>query len=159
MIYSKNGPIDPNSIEWTKPIFSEVSYGMFEKKPVGNSYPYDPLRACEIENMIHLWRSELEIQDINLINEFKTIFGKKFIINSISFDISKFIYYKIHMIAYNIGKIPKNIFSSFDIDIIPYENELFNEIQCIGLLNTANYLNSFQIRVGTNVIFYLTDVK
>ena len=159
VIYSKNGPIAPNSIEWTKPIFSEVSYGMFEKKPVGNSYPYDPLRACEIENMIHLWRSELEIQDINLINEFKTIFGKKFIINSISFDISKFIYYKIHMIAYNIGKIPKNIFSSFDIDIIPYENELFNEIQCIGLLNTANYLNSFQIRVGTNVIFYLTDVK
>ena len=159
IIYSKNGPINPFSIEWTYPILTEVSYGIFQKIPVGNSFPYDPLRACEIENMIHLWRSEYEIKNINLINEFKKIFSKKFYIKSIVFDISKLYFYKIQMTAFYIGKIPKNSFTNFDIDIIPYENELINEIQCIGLLNTVNYLNSFKIRVGMDVIFYLTDVK
>ena len=109
--------------------------------------------------MIHLWRSEYEIKNINLINEFKKIFSKKFYIKSIVFDISKLYFYKIQMTAFYIGKIPKNSFTNFDIDIIPYENELINEIQCIGLLNTVNYLNSFKIRVGMDVIFYLTDVK
>ena len=158
VIYSKNGPIEPNSIEWTKPIISNTSEGIFIKKPVGNSYPYDPLRACEIENMIHLWRSEYEIKNISLINEFKKIFGKKFYIKYICFDISKFYFYKIQMIAYNIGKINKNIFTNFEIEVVPYDCELFNEIQSIGLLNTF-YLSSFKIRIGTDVTFYLTDVK
>ena len=158
VIYCKNGPIEPNSIEWTKPIISNTTEGIFEKKPVGNSYPYDPLRACEIENMIHLWRSDYEIKNITLIDEFKKTFGKKFYIKYIYFDISKFYFYKIQMTAYNIGKINKNIFTNFEIEIVPYECELFNEIQCIGLLNTF-YLSSFKIRIGTDVTFYLTDVK
>jgi hypothetical protein len=63
------------------------------------------------------------------------------------------------MNAANIGKIQKNNFTHFDIDIIPYESELLNEIQSIGLLNTVHYLKSFKIRVGMEVIFYLIDVQ
>ena len=159
IIYSQNGPIEPKSIEWTKPIISDTNFGLFEKKYYGTSFPFDPLRACEIENMVHLWKSEYEIKNNSLINEFKKIFGKKFNIKSITFDISKLYFYKIHMNAVNIGKIQKNNFTHFDIDIIPYESELLNEIQCIGLLNTVHYLKSFKIRVGMEVIFYLIDVQ
>ena len=159
IIYSQNGPIEPKSIEWTKPIISDTNFGLFEKKYYGTSFPFDPLRACEIENMVHLWKSEYEIKNNSLINEFKKIFGKKFNIKSITYDISKFYFYKIQMNAVNIGKIQKNNFTHFDIDIIPYESELLNEIQTIGLLNTVHYLKSFKIRVGMEVIFYLIDVQ
>ena len=158
-IYSQNGAIEPNSIEWTNPIISETTFDVFEKKYYGTSIPFDPLRACEIENMVHLWKSEYEIKNNSLIKEFKKIFGKKFNIKNITFDISKFYFYKIQMNAANIGKIQKNNFTHFDIDIIPYESELLNEIQSIGLLNTVHYLKSFKIRVGMEVIFYLIDVQ
>ena len=55
-IFSKNGAINPNSIEWTNPIIEDTTDELFEKKPVGKQVPFDPLRACEIENMIHLWK-------------------------------------------------------------------------------------------------------
>ena len=106
--------------------------------------------------MIHLWKVIYDNSNNILINEFKKIFEKKFQIENIVFDISKIYFYKIKMIAKIIGKIPKNIFTNFDIDIIPYDDEIINEIQCIGLLNTVN---SYKIRLGTNIIFYLTDIK
>ena len=155
-IFSKNGSINPNSIEWTNVIINDAPDEFFEKKPIGKSIPYDALRACEIENMIHLWKVIYDNSNNILINEFKKIFEKKFQIENIVFDISKIYFYKIKMIAKNIGKIPKNIFTNFDIDIIPYDAEIINEIQCIGLLNTVN---SYKIRLGTNIIFYLTDIK
>ena len=158
-IFSKNGSINPNSIEWTDVIINDAPDEFFEKKPIGKSIPYDALRACEIENMIHLWKVDYNINNNNLINEFKKIFEKKFQIENIVFDISKIYFYKIKMIAKIIGKIPKNIFTNFDIDIIPYDDEIINEIQCIGLLNTVKYSNSYKIRLGTNIIFYLTDIK
>ena len=158
-IFSKNGAINPNSIEWTNPIIEDTTDELFEKKPVGKQVPFDPLRACEIENMIHLWKLDHEINKNSLINEFKKIYEKKFKIENIVFDISKIYFYKIKMVAKVIGKIPKNVFTNFDIDIIPYDSEVINEIQCIGLLNTINYSNSFKIRLGTNIIFYLTDIQ
>ena len=143
-IFNKKSSINPFSIEWIKPVISISPDEIYQKTPIGNVIPYDPLRACEIENMIHLWRTDGISEKKKLLDEFKKIFSKHFKIKS--------------MVANSLGKIPKNAFTNFDIDIIPYESVLQNEIQTIGCLNSNIYTNNINIRLGTNVIFYLTEL-
>ena len=157
-IFNKKSSINPFSIEWIKPVISISPDEIYQKTPIGNVIPYDPLRACEIENMIHLWRTDGISEKKKLLDEFKKIFSKHFKIKSMVYDQSKIYFFKIKMVANSLGKIPKNTFTNFDIDIIPYESVLQNEIQTIGCLNSNIYTNNINIRLGTNVIFYLTEM-
>ena len=62
------------------------------------------------------------------------------------------------MVANKIGIIKKNNFINFQINIVPYEDNIQNEIQHIGLLNSKVFMDNINIRIGTNIIIYITDI-
>lgn len=158
-IYSKNGCVNPFSIKWKELKIEEVPGGFYQKSMLKCPYNFNKLRACEVENMIHFWRGENTfIQNNLLITEFKNIFKRHFKIQKILYDFSKIYLYKIKMKAESVGKIIKNKFVNFDFEIVPYDSSIQNEIQNLFLLNSNLYTNQIQVRVGTIIIFYLTEL-
>lgn len=158
-IYSKNGCVNPFSIKWKELKIEEAPGGFYQKSMLKCPYNFNKLRACEVENMIHFWRGENTFIHNNiLITEFKNIFKRHFTIQKILYDISKIYLYKIKMKAESVGKIIKNKFVNFDFEIVPYDSSIQNEIQNLFLLNSSLYTNQIQIRVGTIIIFYLTEL-
>ena len=157
-IFSKGNNIDPYSIEWTEPITSEAPIDIYENKKFHSSVLYDELRACEVETQILFWKNKI-IDDKGIVEDFKKIFGKFFKIKEINYDISKFYFFKFKMVANKIGVLKQNQYLSFDINIIEYESNIQNEIQCIYLLNSNSYNNSINIRINTSLTFYIIDMK
>ena len=170
-IFSKMGIIDPYTIEFNDLyVYSspEHSFWEYEKSIVKNHKYFEKMRICELENMVHLWKNEKSLSNKDNINEFKKYFKDNFKIYDVSYDFTKFYIFKIKMEARNIGKIliiiiflgivKKNKFTNFDIEIKHWKETLTNETQCLGLLNINQILPKFELRVGTYVIFYFTDV-
>ena len=158
-IFSKGNNIDPLSIEWNEPVTSPVPEGIFEKSKFICSYPFDQIRACEVEIQVLFWKNKLPKDDGGIVNEVKKIYGRFFEIKNISFDESKFYFFKIEMKAKKVGCLKPNKFSVFDINIIEKNRYVENEIQCIYLMNSYYYTKKMDIRVGTNVILYIVDMK
>ena len=151
--------LSPSSIEWFQPINSVIKPGFYEKKKLINKVKYDPLRACEIENQILLWHNFEVDKHVLFIDDFKDLFEEFFSIEGIFYDISKYSFYKIKMIAKNLGLLPKNKYCSFDIKIVESDSSIQNEIQCIYFMNSNFYCSTMEIRIGTEVCFYITDMK
>ena len=158
-IYSRNGFVNPFSIKWNELKVEDTPGGFYQKSMLKCPYQFNSLRACEVENMIHFWRGENTFVYNNpLINEFKKIFKRHFKIEKVNYDVSKIYLYKIRMRAESVGKIMKNKFINFDIEIVSKEEEVHNEIQNLFLLNSSFSTNQIQIRIYTIIIFYLTEL-
>lgn len=158
-IYSRNGFVNPFSIKWNELKVEDAPRGFYQKSMLKCPYQFNSLRACEVENMIHFWRGENTFVYNNpLINEFKKIFKRHFKIEKVNYDVSKIYLYKIRMRAESVGKIMKNKFINFDIEIVSKEEEVHNEIQNLFLLNSSFSTNQIQIRIYTIIIFYLTEL-
>ena len=157
-IFSKGNDIDPNSIEWTEPIESPAPTGLYEKTKFITSIEFDQLRSCEVETQILFWKNKLP-DDNEIIDKFITIFENFFKIKNIQFYESKFYFFKIEMKAIKKGLLKENQFCSFDINIIDYESNVQNEIQCIYLMNSNYYTNKMDIRLGNDIILYIVDMK
>jgi len=63
------------------------------------------------------------------------------------------------MKAKKIGLLKQNEFSDFDINIVDNKIHLENEIQCIYLMNSYYYTKKMDVRIGTNIILYIVDMK
>ena len=158
-IFSLGNVVDPLSIEWIEPVITLVPGGVFEKSKYISKYSFDQIRACEVETQILFWKNKLPQDDGEIVNEVKKIYGKFFDIKNIRFDVSKFYFFKIEMKAKKIGCLKENKFSSFDINIIDNESQVENEIQCIYLMNSYYYSKKMDIRIGTNLVLYIVDMK
>ena len=158
-IFSKGTIIDPITIEWTEPVISQVPGGVFEKSKFISSYSFDQIRACEVETQILFWKNIIPMDDGGIVKEVKKIYEKFFDIENIRYDISKFYFFKVEMQAKKIGCLKQNKFSVFDINIIDYDKNVENEIQCIYLMNSYYYSQKMDIRIGTKVILYIVDMK
>ena len=158
-IFSKDNLIVPKSIEWTEPVISLVPGGIYEKSKFISKYSYDQIRACEVETQILFWKNKLPEDDDNIVNNVKKIYGKLFDIQNIRYDVSKFYFFKIEMKAKKIGLLKQNEFSDFDINIVDNKVNLENEIQCIYLMNSYYYTKKMDVRIGTNIILYIVDMK
>ena len=158
-IFSEGNIINPISIEWTEPAISLVPGGVFEKSKYISPYSFDQIRACEVETQILFWKNILPENDGGIVNEVKKIYGKFFDIQNIRYDVSKFYFFKVEMKANKIGCLKSNKFSKFDINIIDYNENVENEIQCIYLMNSYYYSQKMDIRIGTKVILYIVDMK
>ena len=158
-IFSKDNLIDPKSIEWTEPVISIVPGGIYEKSKFICKYSFDQIRACEVETQILFWKNKLPEDDGNIVNKVKKIYGKLFDIQNIRYDVSKFYFFKIEMKAKKIGLLKQNEFSDFDINIVDNKIHLENEIQCIYLMNSYYYTKKMDVRIGTNIILYIVDMK
>ena len=158
-IFSKDKIIDPKSIEWTEPVISMVPGGVYEKSKFISKYTFDQIRACEVETQILFWKNKLPKDDGGIVNRVKKIYEKLFDIQNIRYDVSKFYFFKIEMIAKKIGLLKQNEFSDFDINIVDNKVNLENEIQCIYLMNSYYYTKKMDVRIGTNIILYIVDMK
>ena len=156
-IFNEENIIIPKSVKWMEPKIINIQEKNF-KKIKYNTRINDPLRICEIEKQILTWREYLNGNPI-IIREFINIFQKYFKITGVFYDKDKIDFYKIEMVAFKKGKFSKNKFLSFDINIISYDDNLENELQCIYLMNSNSYFNKTDIRIGTQVTFYITDYK
>jgi hypothetical protein len=121
---------------------------------------FDKIRDCEIENMILRWNDENNlIKNSEMYFYVHKCFGKYFDIKEINYDISKIIFYRIKMIASKIGIVKINRVFNLNIEIVPENSEITNECINIGCVNTYTRNKKIQIRKGTLLIFYITDVR
>ena len=158
-ILSEGNSVEPISVEWAEPIITSAKTQIYQNSSYISSIKYDQLRSCEVETQILFWKhNNFPSDDGNIIEEFKIIFEKCFKIKNISYDISKYYFFKIITIANKKGVIKQNKFMSFDINIVEYTNNIKNEIQCIYLMNSNFYTKSMNIRLGTIVTFYIVDM-
>ena len=158
-VFSEGNNIDLKSIEWIDPVESLAPIDVYQNTVFIPSIEFDQLRACEVEEQILFWKYNLPEDDVGIIEDFKKIFQTNFEIKKICYDVSKFYFYKIEMKANKIGLIKQNKFSIFDINIVDYKSNIQNEIQCLYLINSNYYKKKMDIRLGTNLIFYIVDMK
>ena len=158
-IFSEGNSIEPKSIEWSEPIISITKPEVYQNLNYYAPITYDQLRACEVETQILFWKNNLPEDDGGIVNEFKKIFEQFFEIKNILYDESKFYFFKFETIANKKGLIKQNKFSTFDINIIEYKDNIKNEIQCIYIINSNFYSKAMDIRLGTYVTFYIIDMK
>jgi hypothetical protein len=134
--------------------------GLFEKAVFRSDIEYDGMRDCEIENMILRWNNENNlIKNSEMLFYIKKTFEKYFIIKEIKYDISKIVFYKIKMKAQKIGLIKRNRIFNLNLEILNEESEITNECINIGCVNTFTQNKVLQIRKGTIIILYITDLK
>jgi hypothetical protein len=157
-IFSKGNSIDPETIEWTRPTVSEAGTSIFKNSNFISAVKYDQLRACEVETQVLFWKNIIEEDDKRFVADVLEIFGKFFKVKEIHYYVSKFHFFKFEMIANKIGALKQNKYLSFDINIIEYESNIKNEIQCIYLVNNNYFNKSMDIRLGTLITFYIIDM-
>ena len=105
------------------------------------------------------WSHNLTQKQNILINEIKKIFEKFFLIKDAVANTCKYDFYKLVMRPIKTGLFLKNKFCSFDINIIDEESPAKNEIQCIYFLNMNSFRNKMDIKLGSDLLFYVVDMK
>jgi hypothetical protein len=114
------------------------------------------MRDCDVEVMILRWKK----LDDN--NELKSIlnknFEKYFNIGDVYYDEEKIFFYKVTMKAIKCGLINKRLFN-INLEILDDNENLKNECVYISMINTFTNKKKFQIRKGTEITLYLTDVR
>ena len=159
-IFNQKTQLNPDSIQWLPPVITDIETNTFEANKFVSSMKFDPLRCCEIEIQTLIWEEvSIKNNDIKLIKDFIKIFEKNFIIEEIFKYSSKEIFYKIKTVTNKKGIFSKNKFLTFDLNIIDYKEPLKNEIQPIYLMNSNYFTKKLDIRIGTIIIFYITDIK
>jgi hypothetical protein len=118
------------------------------------------MRDCEIENMILRWNNENNlIRNSQMLFYIKRTFGNYFLLKEVKYDISELVFYKIKMKAEKIGIIKKNRIFNLNLQIINESSEITNECIYVGCVNTFTQNKILQIRKGTIMILYITDLK
>ena len=121
-----------------------------------NDLIYDGMRDCDVEVMILRWKK----LDDN--NELKSIlnknFEKYFNIGDVYYDEEKIFFYKVTMKAIKCGLINKRLFN-INLEILDNNENIKNECVYISMINTFTNKKIFQIRKGTEITLYLTDVR
>jgi hypothetical protein len=158
-LFNNNNIVEPDSIEWCEPIVSFASPLIYENTKFINNINYDELRACEVEKQILLWHDKLTKEQMTIYNEVNDIFKNYFKFENVYCDKSRFCFYKFVMVPYKLGFVLKNKYCSFDINIIDLNSPIKNEVQCIYFMNTNNYTNKMDIRIGSTLTLYIIDMQ
>ena len=133
---------------------------LYEKGVFKSEIGYDGMRDCEIENMILRWNNANNlIRNSEMLFYIKRTFGNYFSFKDIKYDISKIIFFKIKMQAEKVGLIKKNRIFNINLQILNETSEITNECIYIGCVNTFTQNKILQIRKGTIIILYITDLK
>ena len=138
----------------------EAPQNLYEKGVFKSEIGYDGMRDCEIENMILRWNNANNlIRNSEMLFYIKRTFGNYFSFKDIKYDISKIIFFKIKMQAEKVGLIKKNRIFNINLQILNETSEITNECIYIGCVNTFTQNKILQIRKGTIIILYITDLK
>lgn len=173
-LFSPAGKVDTSNIRWkTTEQIDNIPLCVYEKFQKRSDVIFNKYRDCEIENIVHIWKNAealylnpvsnkktniSQLKHKKLLHKFKNIFSRNFEIKEVYYDVSKFFYFKVKMKAIRVGSINKNMFINTGIDIVNRNKEIINESQSLYVLNHNTKRENYQIREGTELIFYITDV-
>lgn len=151
--------INPFSIKWLEIIENNcpnlVYYKSLQKLQFND---VERERCCEIENMVHVWKTKVSSIGYGFIEEVKRYFIKCFKICEVLFDSSSFLFFKFKLKAKALGVIKKNFLLNFELEIVDNQLQIKNEIQCIGLMNINLYAEKYQIRLGSEIHLYASEM-
>ncbi len=159
-----------NLIEGNNGIISDITFlplkndsaprKLFLRGIFRSDIEFDKIRDCEIENMVLRWNDENNlIKNSEMYFYVNKCFSKNFEIKEIKYDILKIIFYRVKMIATKIGIVKINRVFNLNIEILPETSSTTNECINIGCVNTYTRSKKIQIRKGTLLILYITDVR
>ena len=160
-IFSVDGYILPNSLEFIPLKIEKIQNS--KNKSYDKLYikqrNFDILRDCEIEMIVHLWKNITSLSNHEIINNVSSIYSSFFDIEDVQYDITKFYIFKFKMKAKKKGKISKNKYINYEIEIVNDEEEITNESHFLGTLNT-HYGNNkiITIRLNNILYIYLNDI-
>lgn len=160
-IFNVNGYIDPSSIKWKEALINPIlalNYFEYEKKIIKTKLIYDRLRCCEIEQIIHLWKTADQLTNKRTIEEFTVIMKECFELKKIYYDVTNLYLFKICLKAIKAGLVDKNKYSNIPIEVIEAHSSIINECQWMGTLNVKYEMQKIQIRCGDCVVFYISDL-
>lgn len=157
----EQGNKEVTNVRWNPIKLEKPEHFLYEKKEEKTGVVYDPVRACEIENLVHIWKNENKFVHSNpTYSQIKKIFEKNFEFIETKYDVMNYIYFKFKMKALNPGIITSQKFLNIKIEIINENQNLTNECVPMGCVNTLSNLNSlYQIRNGTFVTFYIIETQ
>jgi hypothetical protein len=158
-IFNEKQQINPESIQWLPLVITDNISNSFEANKFITNQKFDPLRCNELELQALIWEEVSDIDNNILLKDFINVFKKFFLIKNIFTYTSKHTFYKIKIIPKKEGIFHKNKYLFYGLNIIDYDQPLRNEIQSIYLMNTNYYNKIMDIRIGTEIIFYITDYK
>lgn len=167
-ILFKDNSLDQSSIQWVP--MTRIGYSpeksnclFFEKSVYHNTHAslmkiYDKIRFCELETLIHLWKSEKSLTNRKIGDEVRKLLliGDVFNELSFEFDVRRVYIFKVKLKAAKLGCVKRNRFINFDIVIKEAVGLISNETQCLGLLNSIN--SQFEMRIGEIMLFYFTEI-
>ena len=156
-IFSSNGIVDPNSINWEPYSTEEIPNDFYQKNFNRNSIEFNSLRACEYERAVLFWKSDNLIVKKNKIEEVKEILQDYFYIDKIMYEYIKAYYFKIEMKAKKIGVIPHNKLITCDIEVVSKDKAITKDIGNTCILNVLTYKSKVYIRINTNLILYIAS--
>ena len=150
--YTQRGLIDLNSVDWLDPkIEKTVDCDVMERHSMlPEENQVDLNKVCELEGMVPQWVDIKQNQvDHSLIN-FDTI-NRYFAIERIEYGPIEFKSYKIHLVAVNVGIIPKSVIG-VAIVIQRQKEEYIIQANRLGLMMDRGH--ELHIRNGDRLILY-----
>ena len=155
-IFSVDGYIIPSSLEFIPLKIEKLTnyYSKNYEKLYIKQKNFDILRTCEIETIVHLWKNISSLSNHEIIDNLSSIYSDYFDIEDVQYDISKFYIFKFKMKAKKKGRILKNKYVNYEIEIVNEDEEITNESHFLGTLNT-HYGDDKLIMIRINNIFYI----
>ena len=152
LIEQLNGEI--RKIEWMTIKEDDAQKEIYEKREIKGEIAYDSMRSCEIETLVHIWKKQNEfIRTNSIVLLVRKVFERHFDVKEIEYDSMKNLYIKIKMKANKCGEI-KSAVLNVNISVIDNIEKKIN-VGCVNAL--AMQRESFQVRKGTMVLFYIVD--
>lgn len=165
-LMSLEGIFDSGKFEWikmqnsyigNKKTFIQMSKSLCRNFNKKTEKEFDKLRFCEIERMVHIWKSVEGLTKKYFVNDIKKIFDNLFDIEEFQYDVRKFYLFRINLKAKRVGLLKMNRYFNFDIEIKGSQDCVINQVQSLGLLNFVE-LGSLQIRVGDILVCYFSEI-
>lgn len=144
-------------IEWMTLKEDDAQKEIYEKREIKGEIAYDSMRSCEIETLVHIWKKQNEfIRTNSIVLLVRKVFERHFDVKEIEYDSMKYLYIKIKMKANKCGEIKSAV---LNVNISVIDNiEIKNKCVNVGCVNAlAMQRESFQVRKGTMVLFYIVD--
>lgn len=141
---------------YSKPTVNQNYASFKEKKEV---LDFDLTRYCEIEILKSNWitlKGNLTDHDL-ILNKISALFEPSFQINNVWFDDIGYLVFKIHMTAIKKGPLHSFLEIGIMIEIKGNNETISNEVKKNCLVFDRK--NELQIRIGDEIIFYLSKNK
>jgi hypothetical protein len=156
-IFNRHGIIDHSVTKFNKIIYEKTPQSIIdiERSAINTKIPFDEIRSCELESMVHMWKNIKNLSNTDEIDDFKKILQKYFKIIYFNYDIANSYMFKIKLQANIPGTIKKNKYLLFNLVIRDSETPVSNDINALRLLNTIN--ERYELRVGDILYLYLKE--